>query len=347
MSNVTTKKINTLQTCAGFLSRLAYKRGRQKRIDVESLLKHSGLSVAVIKDESIQLDVQKQIRFVELVANAAGDGLFGFHLACTYDPREIGLLFYVAASAETLWDSLLRIERYSTVLNEGVKLTLKKGKSLRVRLQYSGVRRHTDTHQIEFWIASLIRIFRHLTHRDLKPLHVRLVHERSGEGREIAELISGNIETGTGVDEIYFPPKSWDFPIVTADHYLNRLCVKFCEETLARQETKVSPLKVKVENSIAALLPHGKVRIDMVAAKLGMSSKTLARRLSSERDSFSEILSNLRSALANRYLADRTLPISKIAWLLGYAESAAFTRAFRRWAGTAPRAARANRQRLV
>ena len=347
MAKVTTKKLNRLNTCTGFLSRLAYKRGRQNKIGVETLLKKSGLSVGAIRDESIQLDVQNQIKFVELVADATGDSLFGFHLAYAYDPREIGLLYYVAASAETLWESLLRIERYSTVLNEGVKLTIKRGKSFRVRLQYSGVTRHTDTHQVEFWIASLIRILRHLTDRDLKPLHVHLMHARSGERQEIAELISGNIETGTGVDEIYFPPKSWEFPIITADRYLNRLCVKFCEETLARRETKASPLKVKVENSIAALLPHGKVRIDMVAAKLGMSSKTLARRLSSEGYSFSEILSNLRSALANRYLADRTLPISKIAWLLGYAESAAFTRAFQRWAGIAPRTARANRQRLV
>ena len=347
MSKVTTKQLNRLRTCTGFLSRLAYKRGRQKKVDVDTLLKKSGLSVNAITDESIQFDVQNQIKFVELVADASGDSLFGFHLAYAYDPREIGLLYYVAASAETLWESLLRIERYSTILNEGVKLTIKRGKSFRLRLQYSGVARHTDTHQIEFWIASLIRIFRHLTRRDLKPLHVRLVHARNEEKQEIAKLILGNIETGTGIDEIYFPPKSWGAPIVTADRYLNRLCVKFCEETLARRETKASPLKVKVENSIASLLPHGKVRIDMVSAKLGMSSKTLARKLSSEGHSFGEILSNLRFALAHRYLADRTLSISKIAWLLGYAESAAFTRAFRRWAGIAPRAARANRQRLV
>jgi AraC-like DNA-binding protein len=233
-----------LPTCIGFLSRPAYERGRQKEIEVGTLLKQSGLSARTITNENIQIDVQNQIKFVELVAKATGDKLFGFHLAQAYDPREIGLLYYVAASADTLWDALLRIERYSTHISIG--------------------------------------------------------------------------------------------------------CVcKKCEEALARREAKDSPLKVKVENSVAALLPHGKVRIDMVATKLGMSSKTLARRLSSEGQSFSQILSSLRSAVAHRYLVDRTLPISKIAWLLGYAESAAFTRAFRRWAGIAPRAARADRQRLV
>jgi AraC-like DNA-binding protein len=120
--------------------------------------------------------------------------------------------------------------------------------------------------------------------------------------------------------------------------------VQCCEETLHRRETKGSPLKVRVENATAAILPHRKIRIDIVAAKLGMSSKTLARRLASEGCSFSKTLNELRSALARRYLADQSMTISEIAWLLGYAEIGAFTRAFYRWTGMTPSAARAVRR---
>jgi AraC-like DNA-binding protein len=110
---------------------------------------------------------------------------------------------------------------------------------------------------------------------------------------------------------------------------------------------KQSPLKVQVENAIAALLPHGQARQDLVAAELGMSPRTLARRLAAEGSSFAEILTQVRSALADRYLADRTLPISQIAWLLGYAEISAFTRAFQRWTGLVPSAARAQQLGLA
>jgi AraC-like DNA-binding protein len=339
------KQISTLRSCGGLLSRLAYERARREGADVGAMLQRSGLTARAINEKSVPLGVRNQIKFVELVADAVDDKLLGFHLAQTYDPREIGLLYYVAASADTLWESLLRLERYSALVNDGIVLTVKKGNLLRVRFQYAGVPRHSDTHQIEFWMASLIRICRRLTGRDLKPIHVRIIHPRVDDRREIAKLVDGDIETGVNADEIEFPLEVGEFQLVTADPYLNRLCVQCCEETLARRETKGSPLKIKVENAIAAILPHRKIRIDIIAAKLGMSSKTLARRLSSEGCSFAQTLNDLRSALAHRYLADRSLTISEIAWLLGYAEIGAFTRAFQRWTGMTPSAARTDHQR--
>lgn len=339
------KQISALRSCGGFLSRLAYERGRQEGIDVKILLHQAGLTARAIENKDTQLGVRNQIKFVDLIANAIHDRSLGFHLAYAYDPRAIGLLYYVAASAETLLDCLMRTARYSAVANDGIVLTVEKGPLLRVRFQYSGIARHTDTHQIEFWMASLVRICRNLTARDLKPIQIRIMHAGTQDSREIEKLVDCEIEIGTDVDEIVFPADSRDYSIVTADPYLNRLCVRCCEEVLRRLQTKASPLKVRVENAIATLLPHRQMRIDEVAAKLGMSSKTLARRLASEGHSFAEILSGLRSALAHRYLADHGLQISEIAWLLGYSEIGAFTRAFQRWTGTNPRAARAKHQR--
>ena len=339
------KQISSLRSCGGLLSRLAYARARQEGIDVEPLLRKAGLTVEAIENKDAPLGVRNQIKFVELVANAVHDNLLGFHLAYTCDPREIGLLYYVAASAETLLDALLRVARYSFVVNDGIVVTVKRDDRLRVRFQYSGVARHTDTHQIESWMAALIRVCRKVTDRDLKPVHVRIMHARTQDSRDIEKLLDSEIEIGTGADEVTFPAESGDYPIVTADPYLNRLCVRCAEEALVRLQKKTSPLKIRVENAIATLLPHRQTRIDVVAAKLGMSAKTLARRLATEGSSFADILSTVRSALAHRYLADYGLQISEIAWLLGYSEIGAFTRAFQRWTGTNPRAARAKHQR--
>jgi AraC-like DNA-binding protein len=73
---------------------------------------------------------------------------------------------------------------------------------------------------------------------------------------------------------------------------------------------------------------------------LGVSRRTLARRLSSEGLTFGGVLQQLKADLAKRHLADETLSISEIAWLLGYQEVSAFTHAFRRWTGKAPTAIR-------
>jgi AraC-like DNA-binding protein len=99
-------------------------------------------------------------------------------------------------------------------------------------------------------------------------------------------------------------------------------------------------LGTSVENAIAVLLPHGKAQMREVARKLGMSSRTLARRLASEGLTFTGVLHALRSDLAKRHLADHDLSISKVAWLLGYSDVSAFSSAYKRQTGKTPRAIR-------
>ena len=77
--------------------------------------------------------------------------------------------------------------------------------------------------------------------------------------------------------------------------------------------------------------------VDDVARSLGMNNRTLARKLSDEGLNFTETLQHLRRDLAVRYLDDRKLHISKIAWLLGFHEVSAFTHACKRWTGKTPR----------
>src|SRR4029078_1639946 len=280
--------------CGGLLSRLAYERGRKEGVNVEALLRQAHLTPREIKNKDIQLGVQNQIKFVDLVAKATSDPLLGFRLAHSYDLREIGLLYYVIASAETLLGSLQRAARYSDVANEGVDLEVKKGDDLRLRLHYSGVSRHSDVHQIEFGMASVVRICRKVLGTNFRPIEICIMHDRREQAREIERLLGCAVKTGADVDEIIFSRESGERPIVTADPYLNQMCVRLCNETLARLAKKTSPLKVKVENVIAALLPHGEMHFDAVAMRLGMSGRTLARKLALEGHSFTKILEGLR-----------------------------------------------------
>ena len=125
--------------------------------------------------------------------------------------------------------------------------------------------------------------------------------------------------------------------MVSGDPYLNSLLVKFCEEALSDRAAARNTLRRDVENPIAVLLPHGKAHLDDVAARLGMSRRTLARRLASEGLTFAGVLAQLRVDLAKRELQDASLTISQVAWLLGYREVSAFTHAFKRWTGKTPR----------
>ena len=74
-----------------------------------------------------------------------------------------------------------------------------------------------------------------------------------------------------------------------------------------------------------------------------MSQRTFERRLAAEGMTFSAVVRNLRATLAQRHLNDPSLSISQIAWLLGYHEVSAFSKAFKRWTGKAPREVRTGR----
>jgi AraC-like DNA-binding protein len=344
MASSAKKQVHSIRECGGVLSRLTYWHAKNTGVDVAPLLAQAGLTTAIIEDRNARVGVANQIKFVDQVANALGDKNLGFHLGYDHDVREIGLLYYVAASADTLGSALSRVERYSGIQNGGVRIRVSRGNSVRVNFDYSGIARHTDVQQIEFIIASMLRIFRQLTGRTLSPTHVRVMHRIGDDKRDFERLLDSTIEDEASTDRIEFPASSWDLPLVSADPHLHRLCVQRCEEALAGRTKSASPLKVQVENAIAVLLPHGSARHDVVAAQLGMSPRTLARRLSSEGSSFAGIQEEVRSALARRYLADPALPISEIAWLLGYAEIGTFTRAYQRWTGMLPSAARAQQR---
>jgi AraC-like DNA-binding protein len=273
---------------------------------------------------------------LNLVAAAVDDELLGFHLAQTPDLREIGLLYYVLSSSDVLVDALKRGARYSTIINEGILQRCIEGRCVGLSFQYVGVSRHLDRHQMEFWTTMLVRVCRQLTGLRLMPARVRLTHVRK-PSRELSDFYGGNIEFGAEVDEVTFAISARDLPVVSADPHLNKLLVSYCEEALAyRSGGRERSFRTDVENAIVPLLPHGKARVHEIAPRLGVSQRTLARRLSQEGHTFSEILDTLRCDLARRYLSDDGLTVSQIAWLLGYRELGAFSVAFKRWTGKTP-----------
>ena len=269
------------------------------------------------------------------------DDFLGFHLAQTADLRELGLLYYVLASSEKLIDALQRAARYSSIVNEGISLRCIDGKSVRISFHCVGVGRHLDRHQIECSMTALVRMCQQLTGLRLLPNRVRLMHHRA-RNAEFAKFFGDNIEFGAAADDITFSNDIRQSPVVSADPYLNRLLISYCEEAISHRPRTRGSFRSSVENAVVPLLPHGKARASEIARQLGVSQRTFARRLSQEGLSFSELLDSLRSDLANRHLADRDLAISQIAWLLGYRDVGAFSHAFKRWTGKTPGKARAD-----
>jgi AraC-like DNA-binding protein len=337
--SVKTPQLAQFPTASGALTRLAYGRAVVGNLDVGPLLRKARLTFQQIDNSALRLSVKSQITFLNLVAAGLGDELFGFHLAHDFDLREIGTLYYIMASSETLGDALQRAARYSRITNEAVHLRYQRSQNIVVTFEYIGVARHQDRHQIEFLMIALVRLARHLSGRYLLPTRVNLTHHRNGLQPPFRSFFGCDVVFGSATDEIAFHSTVEPTPLGSADPFLHAMLIEQCEQMHAKR-LRPAALRASVENEIAPLLPHGKAEASEIARQLGMSQRTLARHLAAEGLSFTVILDEMKFELAKHHLMEPDLPITTIAWLLGYQEISAFTHAFKRWTGKTPKQAR-------
>ena len=256
------KRFGALPSAAGVLTKLACMRARAAGIELDPLLRQAGLTRRQVDDARLRISVQSQIKFLNIAANALRDEFLGAHLAWDFDLREIGLTYYVMASSETLGDALRRMERYSTMGNEGIALKYLEGKDIAIVFDYVGVARHSDRHQIEGWTTALVRACRQLTNRRVLPTRVKFIRRRSEDCSELTRLLGRGAVFGADADEVAFSATVKDMPLVGADRHLNELLTTYCEEALARRRTDRGALRSQVENALVPLLPHGTARAD-------------------------------------------------------------------------------------
>jgi AraC-like DNA-binding protein len=102
---------------------------------------------------------------------------------------------------------------------------------------------------------------------------------------------------------------------------------------------------LEVRRVLASSIPADNLEISDIATKLAMTPRTLQRRLADEGTSFDKLRDLTRKSAAEAYLADPTLSIGEVTYLLGYAEPTAFHRAFKRWHGTTPQRFREKHRR--
>jgi len=330
-----------LHSTEGVAARSAVARVRAAGIDIGPLLRKAGLTLRQIEKHGTRLNARNQVRFLALVADALGDDLLGFHTAQAADLRAVGLLYYVIASSDRLETALRRTQRYTRIANEALSLKCRFAATVAVEFDFLGVARHADRHQMELWLTLLVRALRSLTGRNLRPIRVRMIHRRPNAPAELEKFFGCSVEFGAHKDEIVFAGSAAKLPLVSADPYLGDILVAYCEDLLGRRTLKPGALRRRVENAVVPLLPDGNARLGEITGQLGMSERTLARRLAAEGTSFAAIVDELRHDLARRYLSEPDLSVSQVAWLLGYQEASAFTHAFRRWTGKSPTRMRA------
>src|SRR5262249_6054863 len=137
---------------------------------------------------------------------------------------------------------------------------------------------------------------------------------------------------GKGYNRIVFQPQALRESIISADPELYQALKGHFPAAPGSQQTVAE----QVRGVLKKRLPNGAPLMDEVARELQVSPRTLQRRLSKHEVRYEQILEQLRMELAREYLQQPSLPNEEVAFLLGYSDGTAFSRAFRRWEGKSP-----------
>ncbi|SFK49281.1 AraC family transcriptional regulator [Shimia haliotis] len=266
-----------------------------------------------------------------------GDDLVHLKWAQERRLKRLGLIGYLGRTSPTLLDMLENMQRYQRTISEAIEVDLSELRSKGFYRWSNIVPATVDcSFFVEAQVAQLLSGLRFIMPRQFTPVRLSFAHHRAKNKEAFAKTFGCPVTFDAHDNEIDFHLSDLDTPLTTSDTALYHILRRHCDLVLAQTPNSRTDIRVQVEGKIADRLSTGQANIETVARDLGMSSRTLARRLGELDTTYQKVLSNLRQALAERYLKDGAMTQAEIAFLLGYSDVSSFAAAFKRWTGHSP-----------
>ncbi len=279
-------------------------------------------------------------RFIGLL-EASAESLrcpdFALQLAATQDLRLIGPIARMLNQGQPVGDALEMIARQIALLVGGIRIEMEKDTHIvslhfRVTLPELAYRRQFQ----DYLLASTVRIVRQLSDGRY-PLRGAYFTRMAAPGEDISAYDRYfHSPIAFGVDELRL---TYDSRILHSP--VSVTMPEMPGPSIADSAT----LQQRVTDVLAVAMPSAAIDLEVVAASMGCSGRTLRRHLAAQGVSFATLRDTLRYAMADEYLQSTRYSIADIATLLGYANQSAFTRSYLRWSGVTPSAFRESLRR--
>ncbi len=277
--------------------------------------------------------------FAERAAALAADETFHLQATAHAEIGAFGALDFVVTMAPTLGVGLARVAAGYALVNAGLRVVpvvTSASAYLDLRAVHEARPHPVDVETLA--VATATRVRRATSGRH-GPIEVQLSGPDRGYRAAFEALVGCPVRYGATADRIVFDRASWDVRPATAHSALDTI-LAFVTEPVLQALVPTTGTVASVEAIVAERLADGGLSAAQVAAVLDLSPRTLHRRLAAEGESFGDLVDRVRLRVAQAEL-EAGRPIADIAERLGFSESAAFTRAYRRWTGSPPSAHRA------
>lgn len=307
---------------------------RDLGLDADALCRGAGLDATSLLTPGSRVAWPAAVALFDAAAAARDDGLIGLHAAETIGAR--GVVAFLVRAQATVAQAIGQLRRYAAVATD--QLTVKverRGSHAAIRVAMGSGSLPGERHMREYLAALVVIELRESSRRRFRAAEVRFPDAPGGPEAEYVRILDCPARFRQPAFEIVVAPSMLDLPLVTQSPEIVEMLEQTARHELALAAT--SALGPRVARALrAAFLRREDPGPDRVATILGMSLRTLQRRLGDEGTSFRAVRDQACLAHAVERLRDPATSVSHVADELGFADVAAFGKAFRRWTGTTP-----------
>jgi len=302
--------------------------------DPEALYRDVGIDPDLLSKPGARVPFSSVNRIWAKADEIIDDPCFGLKAHKYWHPSYFHALGYAWLASHTLREAINRFTRYLRVVSDTVFLKLEgdpDGFTVVLDLKLFGMRIPA---QIDQGMSIIIHICRLNYGEDLKPVAVNFIHDEPSCAEEYFSFFKAPVRFSTDRDSMTFSLADVDKYLIGANPQLAGINDQVMIEYLGKL------IKENIIDQVMAviidMLPSGGVADEKVAETLNMSVRSLQRRLKEVGTTFRTLLDAVRKDLAATYVCNPDIELAEVAFLLGFSDQSAFSRAFRRWTGNTP-----------
>ncbi|WP_202436404.1 AraC-like transcriptional regulator QhpR [Vibrio eleionomae] len=303
--------------------------------DIDTILGRSGVNPEILQQPTSSLRLANYCQVLEQAAQQTGFEHFGLYYGKQFMPQQLGLIGYIGLCSATVEEALKNLTRafhwhqHDTFTQ---LVDLKDAWRFDYQIRHGAIL--TRRQDAELTMGMVLNLVRQGAGAIWAPREVHFEHPSPGNWHEHCKVFDAPVYFNQPFNSIIIPKSVLQRPMPNHDPLLLQLMLEALKK-LNVSEPQQSVVE-QVKSTIQLSLPSGEPEMEQVADQMGYSRLTLQRRLKQEGVTFRQLLESVRCEMATSYLQQPKLSITEMGLLLGYSETSAFSRAFRRWFGVSP-----------